>query len=378
MQKRILFICNIISLLALSNVYGQAETSDIKKEKNSLIIEAEVENGGILAFGDLKTTTFADAYYNGVNVKVGWKINSSRGEYFKLYNNPIYGIGYYSSTFHKDIIGSPYALYGFVQTPFGDINNKRWAFDYRIGLGLSGNFKPFDEDNNPLNIVIGTKNNVYIDFGIRSQYKINNKLRAGLGLAFHHFSNGSLQLPNKGINLIPLTASITYQPDGKRYLKDTSFVAPYPKKWLYHLNYGFGFKQLAREQERRFFKSTISFYASTFVSHKWRMGGGADLFYSESGNNEEIAQDRSGKLGSKLSGGPAFYLVHVLNDRLVLNGNIGYYIHNQRFNGEVSRIFLRAGVRYYVYKDLNAGVSIKAHQGQADFIEWTLGYTFNR
>jgi hypothetical protein len=53
-------------------------------------------------------------------------------------------------------------------------------------------------------------------------------------------------------------------------------------------------------------------------------------------------------------------------------------LHNQRFNGEIKRIFLRAGARYYVYKNINAGVSIKAHMGKADFIEWTVGYTFNR
>jgi len=39
---------------------------------------------------------------------------------------------------------------------------------------------------------------------------------------------------------------------------------------------------------------------------------------------------------------------------------------------------LRAGARYYVYKNLNAGVSIKAHMGKADYIEWSLGYTLNR
>lgn len=354
------------------------DTLTTTKIKNSLIIEAEVENGGILATGELKKTTFQDAYYNGFNLKVGWKMNAKTDQYFKLYNNPIYGIGFYTSTFNNDIVGSPYALYGFVQTPFGNINNEKWSFDYRIGLGLSGNFKPYDEDKNPLNLAIATKNNVFIDFGIRTQYKLSPKFRAGLGLAYHHFSNGALKLPNKGVNLIPLTASITYQPDGKTYKKDTTGLEPYPKKFLYHVNIGAGLKQVARDRDRRYFKSTFSLYASTHVSYKWRIGGGMDIFYSDSGNDEEIAEDKTGKLSAKLSGGPAFYLVHVLNNDLVLNGNIGYYIHNQYFNGEINKIFLRAGFRYYVYKNFNAGISIKAHKGKADFIESTLGYTFNR
>src|SRR5690606_39701866 len=110
-----------------------------------------------------------------------------------------------------DIIGSPYAVYGFVQSPFGNLSNRRWGFDYRIGLGISGNFNPYNEDTNPLNLVIGARNNVFIDLGIRSVYKINPNWRRGIGLAFHHFSNGALKLPNEGVNLIPVTASITYR-----------------------------------------------------------------------------------------------------------------------------------------------------------------------
>lgn len=369
----------IFLVLSVTKLYSQSDIDGKKAAvKNPLIIELEVENGGILATKDIKNTTFESAYYNGLNLKIGWKIQNSKDQYFTLYNNPIYGIGFYSSTFETDVIGSPYAIYGFVQSPFGNLLHKRWAFDYRIGLGISGNFNPYDEDENPLNIVIGAKNNVYIDLGIRTQYKINPNWRAGLGLAFHHFSNGALRLPNKGVNLVPITASITYQPDGTSLLPNKNIIRPYSDKVHYSINYGVGWKQIERDKDHRFFKSTLSAYASKHVSHKWRMGGGIDLFYSASGNNDEIAGTKSKKIGAKYSGGPSFYLVHVLNRNLLLNGNVGYYIHNQEFNGEVKRIFLRAGARYYVYKDINAGVSIKAHQGKADFIEWTIGYTFNR
>src|SRR5690606_29444527 len=256
-------------------------------------------------------------------------------------------------------IGSPYAVYGFVQSPFGNLSNRRWGFDYRIGLGISGNFNPYNEDTNPLNLVIGARNNVFIDLGIRSVYKINPNWRPGIGLAFHHFSKGALTRADKGGHLISGTASIPYHPNGSSVLPDKTKVTRYPDNSLYHINSGVGWKQLERDRDRRFFKTTVSAYASKHVSHKWRMGGGFDVFYSSSGNNDEIAGEDKGKLSAKLSGGPSFYLVHVLNRNLVLNGNIGYYLHKQYFNGEIERIFLRAGARYYVSKDLNAGITIK-------------------
>jgi len=373
-----LFFLFLSSFLIPSFLFAQVEEIKEKIVKSPLVLEFEMENGGILQQKGLKNTTYEGAYYNGLNLKVGFKSRAKRDQYYQVYNYPIYGIGIYSSTFNSPIIGSPYAIYGFVQTPIYPKENSKWSYDYRLGLGLSGNFKPYNAQENPLNLVIGSKNNVFIDLGIRAQYRLTDHLKVGAGLAFHHFSNGALALPNKGVNLIPATVSVNYQfnPDVK--IHRDSVLEPFSKKIYYHLNYGVGFKQLRDDLDHRFFKTTLSGYASRFVSYKWRLGAGVDLFYSSSGNDEEIAGDKSGELASKLSGGPSFYVAHVLNERLVLNGNVGYYIHNQRFNGEIKKFFLRAGARYYVYKNLNAGVSIKAHMGKADFIEWTVGYTFNR
>jgi len=82
----------IIGLALLWATHSQAQTDTletVKSGKNPLIIELEVENGGIIASKEVKETAFQHAYYNGVNLKVGWKIQHSDDQYFKLYNNPI-------------------------------------------------------------------------------------------------------------------------------------------------------------------------------------------------------------------------------------------------------------------------------------------------
>lgn len=371
---------NIFILLFLNSFLLSAQilNNNEKNDKNHLVFELEVENGGILPQKGLKSTTYENAYYNGLNFKIGWKQRSKSDQYNQIYNYPIYGIGLYSSTFHTPIIGSPFALYGFVQTPISPKPGSKWSYDYRIGLGLSGNFEPYNEHENPLNVVIGSKNNVFIDLGLRAQYQISPHWKSGIGLAFHHFSNGALALPNKGVNLVPITLSVSYQLNTENKLNRDSILEPYSSKIHYDINYGVGLKQLRDDLDQRFLKTTLSLYASKHINYKWRMGGGFDIFYSSSGNDTEIAGDQSGKFSSKISGGPSFYIAHILNEQLILNGNIGYYIHNQRFNGEIRKYFLRAGARYYVYKNVNAGVSIKAHMGKADFIEWTVGYTFNK
>lgn len=371
----ILKIPIILGFLTILHTEVIGQRIEKSTRDHAVTVELEMENGGMLTQASARSTTYEGAYYNGLNVRVGWRGTGKKDQYRQIYNYPTYGIGFYSSTFDSDIIGNPYALYGFIQTSIAPRDNKRWTYDYRIGLGLSGNFNPYHEEENPLNLVIGSRTNVFIDLGIRIQYTFHAKWRAGLGLSFHHFSNGALALPNKGINLIPLSISVHYQPHRfEPFQRDT--LAPYSHKVICDMSFGMGLKQMEKNSKNRYVKTTLGVYASKHLSYKWRMGGGYDLFYSSSGRYEEVAGDVSGKVSSVLSGGPSFYLVHVLNEKLLLNGNIGYYLHSQRFNGEIKKIFLRAGARYYVYQGLNFGVSIKAHMGKADFIEWTIGYSF--
>ena len=114
------------------------------------------------------------------------------------------------------------------------------------------------------------------------------------------------------------------------------------------------------------------------MGYKWRLGLGGDIFYSASGRSTTLAGDEANNFGALFSGGPAIYIDHVLTSKLYLNGNVGWYLHRNQFNGEINPIYLRAGIRYKVLGNAYTGVSIKAHTGKADFVEWTMGYTLNR
>lgn len=358
---------------------GRVDTPylDIPK-RTQLLVQLDIENGGMIPNNKTVRESFGNIYYNAVNLRVGWQTDKEGDSYHLLYNYPIYGIGLYASTFRKAEIGTPTALYGFFSAPIAAGRFKRWDFNYRISLGLASNFEPYDEENNPLNILLGSHRNVFIDLGVLANYRIGNHLQVGAGLSFHHFSNGSIRQPNKGINLLPLSLAMTYIP----YWQTPDFtkreLPELDEKGQVHLHYAFGIKQFEPRNRKRYFKSTVGIYWSYAVGYKWRLGVGGDLFYSDSGNQPEIAGDALNKIKSMFSGGPAFYVDHVLTKRLYLNGNAGVYVHRNKFNGEIKPVFLRIGTRYKVWKNAYAGVSIKAHAGKADFVEWTMGYTIQR
>jgi len=345
--------------------------------KKQLIFQLEHENGGILDGNERAKESLDGAYYNAFNLKIGWQTQHDGDFYHQLFNYPIYGIGLYSSTFGLDHVGNPYAIYGFVSIPIKPRINSRWNFNYRISLGLSGRFNPYNEDENPFNLVIGTKNNVFIDFGGQVNYQLNRHFLLGAGLAFHHFSNGALKLPNTGINLLPFTAALTYIPSSGPVDFRKDFIRPNSKNDQLQLSLAIGLKQLDTGNPNQYIKSTFGFFWSRFLGYKWRLGLGGNLFYASSGNDDDVAGDRHGRFRALFSGAPAFYVDHLLTSRLFLNGNIGYYLHRNEFNGETKPFYLRIGVRYAVYKNWFTGVSIKAHGGKADFIEWTTGYTLD-
>lgn len=375
----IFLFCNIHHLQAQVWPRGRIDTPylDINKRRQ-LLVQLDVENGGMISANKQIRESFGTIYYNGINLRIGWQTDRKGDAYHQLYNYPVYGIGLYASTFRKPEIGTPTAIYGFFAAPIEAGRFKRWDLNYRISLGLAGNFEPYNEEKNPLNILLGSHRNVFIDLGVQANYRLSSYLLLGAGLSFHHFSNGSIRQPNKGINLLPLSLSVTYVP----YQKTPDFtkreLPAADERGQLHMHYAFGIKQFEPKNRRRYFKSTVGLYWSYSVGYKWRLGMGGDLFYSDSGNQPEIAGDALNKLGSMFSGGPAFYVDHVLTRKLFLNGNAGVYLHRNNFNGEIKAVFLRLGTRYYIWKDMYAGVSIKAHGAKADFVEWTMGYTIHR
>jgi len=369
------FLLNFSGYTQIHPRFLPTDTAFKATKKKHLIIQLEHESGGILTGNERAKESLEEAYYNALNLKIGWQTQRGGDIYHQLYNYPIYGIGLYSSTFGLTHVGDPYAVYGFVSVPIRPRINRRINFSYRIALGLSGRFNPYNEDENPFNLIIGTKNNVFIDFGAQANYVISRHFQAGLGLAFHHFSNGALKLPNTGINLLPFTASVTYVPQTQNFDFSKTYIGSNPKDEQLQLSYAFGLKQLTMENPKKYFKSTLGLFWTKFAGYKWRLGLGANVFYSASGNDVAVATEKAGSFGALFSGGPAFYIDHLLTSRLYLNGNVGYYLHRNRFNRETGPVFLRIGARYDVWKNIFAGVSIKAHAGKADFIEWTTGYT---
>jgi len=306
--------------------------------------------------------------YNAVDFRVGWQ-SRRNGLYTTLYRHPTFGIGFYAATFDRPEIGSPYAIYGFVDFPFWT-KNEKWHWMYSMAMGLSYNFKPYDREKNPLNTLIGSRQNAYIHFHGRVNHKISDRLSLGLGLGFTHFSNGAYRLPNVGLNKGSLLVGVQYRTSRDKPLSQNETLPTYSRKIQMDLYWSNGVKNF-RPGGAIYWKTGIGLSRTWSIDHRYRLGIGTDLFCRTGASSVPSNGNLSENTWS--SGAYAAW-EWVITEKLFMPLNVGTYLHQYIENGTRHRLYERIGLRYRINRQLYAGVSIKAHLVAADFTEWTIGY----
>ncbi len=110
------------------------------------------------------------------------------------------GLGY-NTFFNSAEVGTPVALYVFQHSRIVALA-RRLSLDYEWNFGVSFGWKPFDEQRNPFNEVVGSKVNAYINLGLMLSWRFAPRWNLTAGVGLTHFSNGNTRYPNGGVNLI--------------------------------------------------------------------------------------------------------------------------------------------------------------------------------
>jgi hypothetical protein len=368
----------IILLLIFSiKVFSQKDIKLIPKQKKyTQSIQFSVENGILISNGTEKSNQLLDrSYYNGLEFRYGWTKNDVWNIYNRIYRFPTLGAGWYSSTFHNSDIGKPNALFLFFLIPINFEENKRWTGSYTGAFGVSYDFNPFDELHNPANVLIGSYRNAYVYLGYNIKYHFNNRWAAFGSVGFKHFSNGAVQLPNKGINLVPFALGVKYNLADMTLEQPTVPINPFIRHNHWNIMFGAGSKNY-KHGGANYFKSTLGFNYLRQINYKYRLGAGMDFFYASSANyrNHSSESDFSKSVSYAVVGSWEW----VINRVIYVPIGVGYYLNRNKENGEEEPFYGRIGMRFRVSEHSNMGVTIKAHGGHADYFEWTYAYTFHK
>jgi hypothetical protein len=360
----------------LSATHSFSQTETHKNPKYVKYLDFRFENGAMLGNGSEIGDQLAEAsYYNGLDLRLGFRLNDTNSQYSTVYRRPIFGLGWYSSTFHQEAIGKPNALYFFLTIPFKFEQAKRWTFGYTGAFGLSYNFNPYDPIENPTNVFIGSYRNCYVHLGVLANYHFSDHWSANATLGFKHFSNGSFKQPNFGINLVPFTLGVSYKLNKADIHQYKTSIRPFIKYNLINVDVFAGSKNYVAG-DPNYLKAGVSVAALRKINYKYSLGIGVDAFYAAE------SQLRNTSDASNFSKSMSFAVVGTwewhLTEHLYVPIGLALYLHRNPENDEQKSYYERIGIRYRFKNNMYTGVTIKAHQGVADIFEWTIGYTFQK
>ncbi len=374
MKKLLLF--PLIILISLQAVYGQDTDNNSSKKQRKFIkyIDLSFENGAILSNdNELSKQIVNSSYYNGMDIRLGFRKGDKNNVYSTVYRRPYLGLGWYSSTFNNANVGNPNAIYFFLTFPFAFEGNKKLTFSYTAAFGLSYNFNPYDPVENPTNIFVGSYRNCYVHLGFVANYLLSDRWSINGTVGFKHFSNGSFKQPNYGMNLIPVGIGVSYKVTNQELYKEKTPVPTFIKYNMFNIAAIVGSKNYEVGGDN-YLKATLSLNYLRKTNYKYSIGLGIDIFYSDMSNlrNKSNQSDFSKAFSTALVGSWEWSLTK----NLYVPIGIGIYLHRNKENDEKTIYYERVGLRYRFFDHYFAGVTIKAHGGAADIFEWTIGYTF--
>ncbi len=271
----------------------------------------------------------------------------------------------------------------------------------RLGMGLSYFTKHYDRINNPDNLFMGSAiaAHVMIQGGMRKY--IAENWSANAQLAFSHHSNGHIQVPNFGINIVSYGLGITYHfTDDKKPVQNP--IMNYANPWLFNVRLGMGIHEFAGTSTAIGGPKYPVFVSSLYMSKRYTAASnfhaGLHFNYYASYYDFIVQQaifDDHKRLNASnviLFVGQEFLLGHF---SFVLQAGFNIYNpYNARIKelgaspGNISKflgnyVTNKLGFQYYfknpkitTQHNLFMGLFIKTHLAQADFIEYGVGYTF--
>lgn len=370
MRVLILFIFSVL----VANFAGAQSDKHITHQ----YFELKPHFGVPIIYSDSLSSTLNSPFY-ATDIRWGIQTDGERLQDQAL-RFPTYGLGlYHAFLSNPDTLGQPWAVYFFYSGPIA--RWKKFSLNYEAALGVAWNFSKFDPVTNNKMDLIGSSVNAYFNGGLNIKYQISQRLDLGAAVDFTHFSNGSMNTPNKGMNLRGGNMFLRYYfntgdkstPFYRAKLIDRD-LDKMKKYNVISLSTAIGGKATTA----RYGSGPIYFASSTvldyFRAYRYigKYGAGIDFFYDNS-----IIEDYPGQeIGSPTSKF-AFVGIHLSHELVVSKLSLVTQAGTYLYKGTPAKgwFFFRLNLRYNFTEKIYFSTSLKTANGfKADYIETGFGY----
>jgi hypothetical protein len=292
-------------------------------------------------------------------------------EWHTKHNFPVIHINYAFFDFsNREQIGFVHTL---MPTMSLKINRSKIFYNnIVVGIGVGYFESPHDRITNNKNAAIGSHINGSVRIGTEIGFNLNNKMRIGASIIFNHWSNGSMKVPNLGMNVPSLMLRADYffndnDNENKRQPKEKFEKKPIDLILIASI----GSKQVEPLGSGNFAIATLQLDALKAISYKNSLGIGLDLFYNEgirqmmSNANQEFSSINYFRSGIHLS--------HQFRvGRIATLFNLGTYFFKKDKLDKF--LYNRIGFRYFLNEKVHFNLSLKSHYFVADHFEFGVGF----
>lgn len=292
------------------------------------------------------------------------RLNSSR-ESWKICNCFHY-VGF-QLTYHDfknpEILGQATSLSAFFEPIL--LNNDKFEFTLKSGMGFTYLNQVYDEEANPLNTFYSNPFSFLLFIQPKINYQLTDRLDGNVSVMFNHISNGGQRQPNRGMNFPMVGLGMSYVLNRQKL---PIYEAEMEEdKWGFYIDV-FGTTRKSKDLQSRDFLlgSSIGFNYNIFPISA--IGGGGEIYTDQSLLNEDY------------EGGNGFvaapYVSHQFNfGRFSFSQRLAYYVEKPLDYRDDS-FYQRYIIQYRIGENLQFGVGMKAHAHVAENIDFRLGWKF--
>lgn len=278
--------------------------------------------------------------------------------------------GFFSKTGNTELLGYLFGGFAYGDLPF--FRNEKQSFSARVGSGLAFANKVYDPISNPKNNAISSHVNVIVQMSLnyRRYFGVSE---IGVGLGLNHFSNGSNKLPNLGLNYPMLTVSYGRNKVQSKVKERERYAPSWGTKWRFGANFILSAKEVFPTGGKKYPVFAVNGIARKIFNPKLGVEFAVDGIY-KTAILDYLPEYQKRPIDIFQVG---IFAGHILTfDRFSTILGMGVYVVDRYLPED--HFYHRIGMRYAFENKVQVGVTLKSNWGKADYVEWSVGYTFNR
>jgi hypothetical protein len=329
-------------------------------------------------------------------INFSWKTQGAQ-TWHNAYNYPSYGFSLVHAQFgNNQVLGQSIA-------GIPTMRYEKWKGKTRLalraGFGLAWFNKPYDANDNPRNLVIGSTFTNMTMARLEMSRPLTKNMRYSVGLSFTHCSNSHIAVPNIGANIVALNVGLSFCQSPNALLPKSNITKSkcHRTKWNYSIHGILGMQELIGTVRPidgpKYPVYGMGVYATNNYFKRGHISFGINYHYYPSYQDYIVSQELfpSGtNARQKAQNVVAFVGGEWVFNRFSVFVQAGINLYNpfmQKINdvwdlpkqGFLNRwTSNKLGYRYY-FKSIDScvqpfvHVAVKANGGTADFLETAIG-----